>query len=272
MSASTTYRSIGCHRPSRAASRQRINLATSLGSSLVDTLYVLDEPSIGLHSRDNLRLINILRQLRDQGNTVLVVEHDEDMIRVGDTIIDLGLGAGEQGGRVVFAGPLANLLLDQRSLTAKYLRGDLAIPVPSSRRRGSGQKLRLLGATEHNLKNVDIDIQLNTLTCVTGVSGSGKSTLVHDVLYAAVKRAKGGTDRRVGAHRKLEGAELRQRRRAGRSDADRADAPLEPRHLPEGLRSDPRHLRRHEGREIARPDGQPLFLQRSRRSMRSVPG
>jgi excinuclease ABC subunit A len=186
---------------------QRINLATSLGSSLVDTLYVLDEPSIGLHSRDNMRLINILRQLRDQGNTVLVVEHDEDMIRVGDTIIDLGLGAGEQGGRVVFAGRLASLLQDQRSLTAKYLRGDLAIPVPSSRRRGTGQKLRLLGATEHNLKDVDIEIPLNTLTCITGVSGSGKSTLVHDVLYAAVKRAKGGTDKRVGAHRKLEGAE-----------------------------------------------------------------
>jgi excinuclease ABC subunit A len=186
---------------------QRINLATSLGSSLVDTLYVLDEPSIGLHSRDNLRLINILRQLRDQGNTVLVVEHDEDMIRVGDTIIDLGLGAGEQGGRVVFAGSLENLLKDQRSLTAKYLRGDLAIPVPSTRRRGSGQKLRLLGATEHNLKNIDIEIPLNTLTCITGVSGSGKSTLVHDVLYAAVKRAKGGSEKRMGAFRKLEGAE-----------------------------------------------------------------
>ena len=187
---------------------QRINLATSLGSSLVDTLYVLDEPSIGLHSRDNLRLINILRQLRDQGNTVLVVEHDEDMIRVGDTIVDLGLGAGEQGGRIVFAGTLQNLLQDQRSLTAKYLRGDLAIPVPVSRRRGSGQKLRLFGATEHNLKDVDIEIALNTLTCITGVSGSGKSTLVHDVLYAAVKRAKGGTEKRVGAHRKLEGAEF----------------------------------------------------------------
>ena len=187
---------------------QRINLATSLGSSLVDTLYVLDEPSIGLHSRDNLRLINILRQLRDQGNTVLVVEHDEDMIRVGDTIIDLGLGAGEQGGRVVFSGSLENLLHDQRSLTAKYLRGDLAIPVPSTRRRGSGQKLRLLGATEHNLKNVDIEIPLNTLTCITGVSGSGKSTLVHDVLYAAVKRAKGGSEKRVGAFRKLEGTEF----------------------------------------------------------------
>ena len=187
---------------------QRINLATSLGSSLVDTLYVLDEPSIGLHSRDNLRLIDILRQLRDQGNTVLVVEHDEDMIRVGDTIIDLGLGAGEQGGRIVFAGSLENLLQDQRSLTAKYLRGDLAIPVPSTRRRGSGQKLRLLGASEHNLKSIDVEIPLNTLTCITGVSGSGKSTLVHDVLYAAVKRAKGGSEKRVGAFRKLEGAEF----------------------------------------------------------------
>ena len=187
---------------------QRINLATSLGSSLVDTLYVLDEPSIGLHSRDNLRLINILRQLRDQGNTVLVVEHDGDMIRVGDTIIDLGLGAGEQGGRIVYSGNLAGLLQDQRSLTAKYLRDDLTIPVPSTRRRGSGQKLRVLGATEHNLKDIDIEIPLNTLTCITGVSGSGKSTLVHDILYAAVKRAKGGSEKRVGAHRKLEGAEF----------------------------------------------------------------
>ena len=187
---------------------QRINLATSLGSALVGTLYVLDEPSIGLHSRDNLRLIDILRQLRDQGNTVIVVEHDADMIRVADFIVDMGLGAGEQGGRVVFAGTLDNLMREPRSLTAKYLRQELAIPVPATRRRGNGQKIRLLGAEEHNLKNVDITIPLNTLTCVTGVSGSGKSTLVHDVLYAAVKRAKGGWDKRVGTFAKLEGAEL----------------------------------------------------------------
>jgi excinuclease ABC subunit A len=186
---------------------QRINLATSLGSALVGTLYVLDEPSIGLHSRDNLRLIGILRKLRDQGNTVLVVEHDADMIKVADHIVDLGLGAGEQGGRVVFSGPLDQLMLEPRSLTAKYLRGELAIPVPTARRRGVGQKIQLLGATEHNLKDVDISIPLNTLTVVTGVSGSGKSTLVHDVLYAAIKRAKGGWDRRVGAFRKLEGTE-----------------------------------------------------------------
>ena len=187
---------------------QRINLATSLGSALVGTLYVLDEPSIGLHSRDNQRLIDILRQLRDQGNTVLVVEHDEDMIRVADYIVDMGLGAGEQGGRVVFAGDLDALLQEPRSLTAKYLRGELAIPVQSTRRRGTGQKIRLRGATEHNLKDVDIDIPLNTLTCVTGVSGSGKSTLVHDVLYAAVKRAKGSWDRRVGSFDTLDGLDF----------------------------------------------------------------
>jgi excinuclease ABC subunit A len=186
---------------------QRINLATSLGSALVGTLYVLDEPSIGLHSRDNLRLIDILRQLRDQGNTVLVVEHDADMIKVADHIVDLGLGAGEQGGRIVFSGTLDGLMHESRSLTSKYLRQELAIPVPTARRRGTGQKIRLLGAAEHNLKRVDIAIPLNTLTCVTGVSGSGKSTLVHDVLYAAIKRAKGGWDKRVGTFGKLEGVE-----------------------------------------------------------------
>ncbi|MGE0451880.1 MAG: excinuclease ABC subunit UvrA, partial [Vicinamibacterales bacterium] len=187
---------------------QRINLATSLGSALVGTLYVLDEPSIGLHSRDNLRLIDILRQLRDQGNTVIVVEHDADMIRVADHVVDLGLGAGEQGGRVVYSGSFEGLLQEPRSLTSKYLRQELAIPVPTTRRRGSGQWLKLQGASEHNLKDVDVSIPLNALTCVTGVSGSGKSTLVHDVLYAAVKRAKGDWDRRVGAHRKLEGVEM----------------------------------------------------------------
>jgi excinuclease ABC subunit A len=187
---------------------QRINLATSLGSALVDTLYVLDEPSIGLHSRDNERLIAILRQLRDQGNTVLVVEHDADMIRVADTVVDMGLGAGEQGGRVVFSGTLAALLREPRSLTAKYLRDELAIPVPAVRRKPTNQRLRILGAAEHNLKDLDVEIPLGLLVAVTGVSGSGKSTLVHDVLYAALKRAKGEWDRRIGTHRKLEGTEF----------------------------------------------------------------
>ncbi len=187
---------------------QRINLATSLGSALVGTLYVLDEPSIGLHPRDNQRLIAILHQLRDQGNTVIVVEHDTDMIKVADHIVDLGLGAGDQGGRVVYSGTLDGLMRESRSLTAKYLRQELAIPVATARRRGTGQKIRLLGATEHNLKDIDVSIPLNTLTVVTGVSGSGKSTLVHDVLYAAIKRAKGSSEKRVGAFKKLEGSEF----------------------------------------------------------------
>ncbi len=186
---------------------QRINLATSLGSALVGTLYVLDEPSIGLHPRDNQRLIDILRQLRDQGNTVLVVEHDADMIRVADHIVDLGLGAGEQGGRVVFSGTLDGLMQDARSLTARYLRQELSIPVPRTRRRGTPQRIRLIGASEHNLKKIDVAIPLNTLTCVTGVSGSGKSTLVHDILYPAIKRLKGEWDGKIGAHRGLQGAE-----------------------------------------------------------------
>jgi excinuclease ABC subunit A len=187
---------------------QRINLATSLGSALVGTLYVLDEPSIGLHTRDNQRLIEILLKLRDQGNTVIVVEHDEDMIRVADHVVDIGLGAGEQGGRVVYSGDVPGLLQEPQSLTAKYLRNELAIPVPATRRRGVGQKIRLFGATEHNLKDIDVDLPLNTFTCVTGVSGSGKSTLVHDVLYAAIKRAKKDWDRRVGLFRGLEGIEF----------------------------------------------------------------
>ena len=188
---------------------QRINLATALGSALVGTLYVLDEPSIGLHPRDNERLIAILRQLRDQGNTVLVVEHDADTIRTADVVVDLGLGAGEQGGRVIHAGSFDALLEEPQSLTAKYMRGDLAIPLPASRRKHPQPlAIRVAGAREHNLRGIDVEIPLNTLTCVTGVSGSGKSTLVHDVVYAAIKRQKGAWDRRVGRHDRLEGAEL----------------------------------------------------------------
>ncbi len=187
---------------------QRINLATSLGSALVGTLYVLDEPSIGLHTRDNQRLIDILQQLRDQGNTVIVVEHDADMIRIADHVVDLGLGAGEQGGRVIFSGPVSDLEQEPRSLTARYLRGELSIPVPAQRRHGTGQRLKIVGAAAHNLKAIDVEIPLNTLTVVTGVSGSGKSTLVHDILYPALKRLKGGTERKVGAHRRIEGAEF----------------------------------------------------------------
>ena len=187
---------------------QRINLATSLGSALVDTLYVLDEPSIGLHPRDNERLIAILRQLRDQGNTVLVVEHDADMIRVADTSSTWASAPANRAAASIYNGPLAGLLQEPRSLTAKYLRDELAIPVPPARRKRDRAEAPSPGAAEHNLKDIDVEIPLGMLTCVTGVSGSGKSHARARRIYAALKRAKGDWDRRVGAHRELEGTEF----------------------------------------------------------------
>jgi excinuclease ABC subunit A len=156
---------------------QRIALAAALGTGLVGTLFVLDEPSVGLHPRDTDRLVNILRALRKQGNTVVVVEHDPDIIGAADHVIDLGPGAGDQGGRVVFQGSAAAIRKETRSLTAKYLRGDLRIPVPARRRRGNGLFLNVRGANLHNLKGIDVRIPLGAFTVVTGVSGSGKSTL-----------------------------------------------------------------------------------------------
>jgi excinuclease ABC subunit A len=171
---------------------QRIQLATSLGSHLVGALYVLDEPSIGLHPRDTQRLIDILKSLRDLGNTVLVVEHDPDTIQAADHVIDLGPGAGELGGKLLFAGSYAAMLQEHRSLTGRYLNGELRISVPNNRHKLNGKFLRLFGATLHNLRNVDLMIPLGTLTVVTGVSGSGKSTLVHDVLYRALAAKRNG--------------------------------------------------------------------------------
>jgi len=171
---------------------QRIQLATSLGSHLVGALYVLDEPSIGLHPRDTQRLIDILKSLRDLGNTVLVVEHDPDTIQAADCIIDLGPGAGELGGKLLFAGAYEDMLEVHRSITGRYLSGELRISVPNSRHKPSGKFLKLFGANLHNLQNVDLMIPLGTLTVVTGVSGSGKSTLVHDVLYRALAARRNG--------------------------------------------------------------------------------
>jgi excinuclease ABC subunit A len=171
---------------------QRIQLATSLGSHLVGALYVLDEPSIGLHPRDTQRLIDILKSLRDLGNTVLVVEHDPDTIQAADHIIDLGPGAGELGGKLLFEGTYDAMLSEHKSLTGRYLNGELRIPVPNNRHRPTGKFLRVFGATLHNLQNVDLMIPLGTLTVVTGVSGSGKSTLVHDVLYRALAAKRNG--------------------------------------------------------------------------------
>ncbi len=188
---------------------QRIRLATQIGAGLVGVLYILDEPSIGLHQRDNERLLKALEGLRDLGNSVLVVEHDEDTIRRADYILDLGPGAGIQGGEVVASGTLAEVLATPRSLTAKYLTRELTVPVPKKRLKPSPDRgwLEVLGARENNLRNIDARIPLGTVTCVTGVSGSGKSTLVDDILRRALFRRFHGSKDRPGAHRELRGFE-----------------------------------------------------------------
>jgi len=170
---------------------QRIQLATSLGSNLVGALYVLDEPSIGLHPRDTGRLIEILKRLRDIGNTILVVEHDAEMMRHADKVLDMGPGAGEHGGRLMYSGDFEGLLRDPQSLTGRYLSGSLEIPVPKLRRKPRGSWLRVQGTRQHNLKSIDVAIPLGVMTAVSGVSGSGKSTLIHDVLYNALMARRG---------------------------------------------------------------------------------
>jgi excinuclease ABC subunit A len=173
---------------------QRIQLASSLGSRLVGALYVLDEPSIGLHTRDTDRLIRILKNLRDLGNTILVVEHDQDVLRAADHLLDLGPGAGEFGGKLLAEGTVAEILANPNSLTGRYLSGQLTIPVPTRRREPGREKLLLRGARANNLKNIDVEIPLGMMVAITGVSGSGKSSLVHQVLYRAVARALGQSE------------------------------------------------------------------------------
>ncbi len=184
---------------------QRINLATSIGSSLVGSIYVLDEPSIGLHPLDNNRLINILKRLRDIGNTVLVVEHDPEMMRSADQIIDMGPKAGERGGEVIFQGTYDEAMTSERSLTGKYLSGKLSIPTPKTRRKKTKYSIRILNAFQHNLQNLDVEIPLQMFACVTGVSGSGKSTLVHDIIGEGLKKRLNGHIGRLSGVHDIEG-------------------------------------------------------------------
>lgn len=186
---------------------QRIRLATQIGSSLVGVLYILDEPSIGLHQRDNARLLDTLKQLKNLGNTLIIVEHDEETILSSDYIIDLGLGAGAHGGTVVAKGTPKEIMVHPQSITGKYLSGRLQIPIPNIRREGNGNFLTIFGATHHNLKNIDVKIPLGMFVCITGVSGSGKSTLMNDILYLSLAKHFFGSKERPGTYKKIEGME-----------------------------------------------------------------
>jgi excinuclease ABC subunit A len=186
---------------------QRIRLATQIGSSLMGVLYILDEPSIGLHQRDNNRLIRTLERLRDLGNTLLVVEHDEDTMRAADWIVDIGPGAGEHGGRLVAEGTMEDIKRVPESITGQFLSGKREIPIPAERREGNGNALKLVGARENNLRDVTVEIPLGTFTCITGVSGSGKSSLITDTLYRRLAQELHGAKVKPGAHDELEGME-----------------------------------------------------------------
>lgn len=186
---------------------QRIRLASQIGSSLVGVMYILDEPSIGLHQRDNRRLTDMLVHLRDLGNTVIVVEHDEAMMRAADQIIDFGPRAGMYGGEIVFQGTLPQILKSKTSLTGQYLSGKLRIDIPAKRMHPDKRMLSIRGAAQNNLKNIDVDIPVGLFTCVTGVSGSGKSSLINQILYPAMANQLNRATRHVGDHRKIVGFE-----------------------------------------------------------------
>ena len=186
---------------------QRIRLATNIGSSLMGVLYILDEPSIGLHQRDNHKLLSTLMRLRDLGNTVIVVEHDEDTMLAADHIVDIGPGAGIHGGNVIYSGDVQGILKCPESITGQYLSGQRFIPVPQTRREGNGKKITVVGAQQNNLKNVTVDIPLGKLVCITGVSGSGKSSLINEVLYKRLAGELNGARTVPGKHNEIRGME-----------------------------------------------------------------
>lgn len=186
---------------------QRIRLATQIGSGLVGVLYILDEPSIGLHQRDNDKLLMSLRKLTDMGNTLIIVEHDEDTMRMADHIVDIGPLAGISGGKLVAQGSIEDIIACEESITGQYLSGKKFIPIPDKRREGSGKILKIIGASEHNLKNIDVDIPLGKFVCITGVSGSGKSSLVNEIIYKGVKKELNRSTQEAGKYKEIKGIE-----------------------------------------------------------------
>ena len=186
---------------------QRIRLASQIGSQLVGVMYILDEPSIGLHQRDNHRLVEMLCQLRDLGNSVIVVEHDEDTMRSADRIVDFGPRAGIHGGEIVAEGSVEEIIKNKNSLTGAYLSGRLSIPIPARRVKPDERKIRIIQASHNNLKNIDVELPIGTLICVTGVSGSGKSSLINQTLYPFLHNKFYRTSHKVGKHKSIEGTE-----------------------------------------------------------------
>ena len=251
---------------------QRIRLATQIGSSLVGVLYILDEPSIGLHQRDNQRLLATLKRLRELGNTVLVVEHDRETILEADHLIDMGPGAGIHGGYIVSQGTPEEVMRDEHSLTGKYLSGQVEIPVPSRRRQLSGRWLTVKGARENNLRDLTVAIPLGVFTCITGVSGSGKSTLVLDTLYRALSQKLNHSRERAGAYKTLEGVAASRQGHPRRSKPDRAHAALQSRDLHRPVHPYPRAVCAIARGAHARLRAGAIFVQRQGRPLRGVRG
>ena len=252
---------------------QRIRLASQIGSGLTGVMYVLDEPSIGLHQRDNDRLLGTLKHLRDIGNSVLVVEHDEDAIRAADYVVDMGPGAGEHGGEVVAEGTPEAIRLTEHSLTGQYLSGRRRIAIPKKRRQPDPERqLVVTDASGNNLKHVTLNLPVGLFVCVTGVSGSGKSTLINDTLYTAVARHLYGVVGRTRAARRDPRPGILRQGDQRRPDADRPHPALQPGHLHRSVHADPRTVRRGARSTRARLRAGPLLLQRQGRTLRGLPG